>query len=77
MALNSSGFTTTSGGVRRSGADSVATCIVIEEARARRVRVIPAVNKLGTMGLIPVGPEGAKKQVPLALGRRRGDGFMH
>ena len=47
------------------GADSVATCIVIEEvARVdASASLIPAVNKLGTMGLILSGSEDLKKQV--------------
>ena len=47
------------------GADSVATCIVIEEvARVdASASLIPAVNKLGTMGLILRGSEELKKQV--------------
>src|SRR5512146_1088947 len=47
------------------GADAVATCIVIEEvARVdASASLIPAVNKLGTMGLILSGSEDLKKQV--------------
>ena len=47
------------------GADSVAACIVIEEvARVdASASLIPAVNKLGTMGLILRGSEELKKQV--------------
>ncbi|MQA13987.1 MAG: acyl-CoA dehydrogenase [Pseudonocardiaceae bacterium] len=47
------------------GADSVATCIVIEEvARAcASSSLIPAVNKLGTMGLMMAGSDALKKQV--------------
>src|SRR6201998_4308900 len=47
------------------GADSVATCIVIEEvARVdASASLIPAVNKLGTMGLILSGSEELKKEV--------------
>ncbi|MGJ6124344.1 acyl-CoA dehydrogenase [Mycolicibacterium sp. Y3] len=47
------------------GADSVATCIVIEEvARVdASASLIPAVNKLGTMGLILHGSEDLKKRV--------------
>ncbi|MDX1872992.1 acyl-CoA dehydrogenase [Mycolicibacterium sp. 120266] len=47
------------------GADSVATCIVIEEvARVdAAASLIPAVNKLGTMGLILRGSEELKKRV--------------
>lgn len=66
-ALNSSGFSAIHvpeeyGG---QGADSVATCIVIEEvARVDcSASLIPAVNKLGTMGLILRGSEELKKQV--------------
>jgi alkylation response protein AidB-like acyl-CoA dehydrogenase len=67
VALNSSGFHAVHvpeeyGG---QGADSVATCIVIEEvARVdASASLIPAVNKLGTMGLIMRGSEELKKQV--------------
>lgn len=66
-ALNISGFNAIHvpeeyGG---QGADSVATCIVIEEvARVdASASLIPAVNKLGTMGLILRGSEDLKKQV--------------
>ena len=54
------------------GADSVATCIVIEEvARVdASASLIPAVNKLGTMGLILRGSDELKKQV-LPSTRRR------
>ncbi|MCM3897042.1 acyl-CoA dehydrogenase [Gordonia sputi] len=47
------------------GADSVAACIVIEEvARVdASSSLIPAVNKLGTMGLILNGSEELKQQV--------------
>jgi alkylation response protein AidB-like acyl-CoA dehydrogenase len=47
------------------GADSVAACIVIEEvARVdASASLIPAVNKLGTMGLILKGSEELKRQV--------------
>src|ERR1700754_3144405 len=47
------------------GADSVAACIVIEEvARVdTSASLIPAVNKLGTMGLILRGSDELKKQV--------------
>ncbi|CDQ45548.1 acyl-CoA dehydrogenase [Mycolicibacterium neoaurum] len=47
------------------GADSVAVCIVIEEvARVdASASLIPAVNKLGTMGLILRGSEELKKTV--------------
>jgi alkylation response protein AidB-like acyl-CoA dehydrogenase len=66
-ALNAAGFSAVHvpeeyGG---QGADSVATCIVIEEVA--RVccssSLIPAVNKLGTMGLILSGSDELKKQV--------------
>lgn len=66
-ALNASGFNAVHvpeeyGG---QGADSVATCIVIEEvARVdASASLIPAVNKLGTMGLILRGSEDLKKRV--------------
>ena len=66
-ALNASGFNAVHvpedyGG---QGADSVAMCIVIEEvARVdASASLIPAVNKLGTMGLILHGSEELKKQV--------------
>jgi alkylation response protein AidB-like acyl-CoA dehydrogenase len=66
-ALNASGFNAVHvpedyGG---QGADSVATCIVIEEvARVdASASLIPAVNKLGTMGLILSGSEELKQQV--------------
>src|SRR6201985_2899936 len=66
-ALNTSGFNAVHvpeeyGG---QGADSVAACIVIEEvARVdASASLIPAVNKLGTMGLILRGSEELKKQV--------------
>jgi len=47
------------------GADSVAACIVIEEVARVDVSasLIPAVNKLGTMGLILRGSDELKKQV--------------
>ncbi|WP_137723096.1 acyl-CoA dehydrogenase [Prescottella subtropica] len=47
------------------GADSVATCIVIEEVArvCGSSSLIPAVNKLGTMGLILKGSDELKKQV--------------
>ncbi|MGV0795233.1 acyl-CoA dehydrogenase [Mycolicibacterium sp. XJ1819] len=47
------------------GADSVATCIVIEEVARADVSasLIPAVNKLGTMGLLLAGSADLKKQV--------------
>ena len=66
-ALNASGFNAIHipeeyGG---QGADSVAACIVIEEvARVdASASLIPAVNKLGTMGLILRGSEELKRQV--------------
>jgi alkylation response protein AidB-like acyl-CoA dehydrogenase len=66
-ALNGAGFSAVHvpdeyGG---QGADSVATCIVIEEvARVDcSASLIPAVNKLGTMGLILRGSDDLKKQV--------------
>ncbi|MGH3717867.1 MAG: acyl-CoA dehydrogenase family protein [Pseudonocardiaceae bacterium] len=47
------------------GADSVATCIVIEEVArvCASSSLIPAVNKLGTMGLLLAGSEGLREQV--------------
>ncbi|MGH4014930.1 MAG: acyl-CoA dehydrogenase family protein [Pseudonocardiaceae bacterium] len=47
------------------GADSVATCIVIEEVArvCASSSLIPAVNKLGTMGLLLAGSDELKKQV--------------
>jgi alkylation response protein AidB-like acyl-CoA dehydrogenase len=66
-ALNLSGFNAVHvpedfGG---QGADSVAACIVIEEvARVdASASLIPAVNKLGTMGLILRGSDDLKKKV--------------
>ncbi|MGV0795016.1 acyl-CoA dehydrogenase [Mycolicibacterium sp. XJ1819] len=66
-ALNEAGFSAVHvpeeyGG---QGADSVATCIVIEEvARVdASASLIPAVNKLGTTGLLLAGSEDLKKQV--------------
>ena len=66
-ALNASGFNAVHvpedfGG---QGADSVAACIVIEEvARVdASASLIPAVNKLGTMGLILSGSDELKKKV--------------
>lgn len=66
-ALNASGFNAvhvpeTYGG---QGADSVAACIVIEEVArvCASSSLIPAVNKLGTMGLILAGSEELKQQV--------------
>jgi len=52
------------------GADAVAACIVIEEvARVdASASLIPAVNKLGTMGLILRGSEELKRQVLPTLG---------
>ncbi|MCA1677407.1 MAG: acyl-CoA dehydrogenase family protein, partial [Actinobacteria bacterium] len=54
------------------GADSVATCIVIEEVArvCAASSLMPAVNKLGTTGLLLAGAEELKKQVlpSLALG---------
>jgi alkylation response protein AidB-like acyl-CoA dehydrogenase len=76
-ALNASGFNAVHipeeyGG---QGADSVAACIVIEEvARVDgSASLIPAVNKLGTMGLILQGSEELKKQVLPSLAK---DGAM-
>ncbi|ACU40167.1 acyl-CoA dehydrogenase [Actinosynnema mirum] len=47
------------------GADSVATCIVIEEVArvCASSSLIPAVNKLGTMPIILAGSEELKRQV--------------
>ncbi|MGH3941628.1 MAG: acyl-CoA dehydrogenase [Pseudonocardiaceae bacterium] len=47
------------------GADAVATCLVIEEVArvCASSSLIPAVNKLGTMGLLLAGSEELKKQV--------------
>lgn len=66
-ALNDSGFSAVHvpeeyGG---QGADSVATCIVIEEVArvCATSSLIPAVNKLGTMGLILSGSDELKKHV--------------
>ncbi|MGV0625000.1 acyl-CoA dehydrogenase [Mycolicibacter minnesotensis] len=66
-ALNSSGFNAVHvpeeyGG---QGADSVAACIVIEEVArvCASSSLIPAVNKLGTMGLILSGSDELKRQV--------------
>ncbi|CAM2938389.1 acyl-CoA dehydrogenase [Skermania piniformis] len=65
--LNASGFNAVHvpdeyGG---QGADSVATCIVIEEVArvCGSSSLIPAVNKLGTMGLILAGSDELKQQV--------------
>ncbi|OBJ69175.1 acyl-CoA dehydrogenase [Mycobacterium sp. 1274756.6] len=70
-ALNSSGFNAVHvpeeyGG---QGADSVATCIVIEEVArvCASSSLIPGVNKLGTMGLILSGSDELKKQVLPAI----------
>ncbi|WP_433195098.1 acyl-CoA dehydrogenase [Nocardia sp. CA-107356] len=66
-ALNAAGFNAVHvpeayGG---QGADSVATCIVIEEVArvCGSSSLIPAVNKLGTMGLILNGSEDLKHKV--------------
>ncbi|MEV6273669.1 acyl-CoA dehydrogenase family protein [Nocardia sp. NPDC051832] len=66
-ALNAAGFNAVHvpeayGG---QGADSVATCIVIEEVArvCGSSSLIPAVNKLGTMGLILNGSEELKAKV--------------
>ncbi|WP_067818466.1 acyl-CoA dehydrogenase [Nocardia inohanensis] len=66
-ALNAAGFNAVHvpeayGG---QGADSVATCIVIEEVArvCGSSSLIPAVNKLGTMGLILNGSEELKTKV--------------
>ncbi|AHH15971.1 acyl-CoA dehydrogenase [Nocardia nova] len=66
-ALNAAGFNAVHvpdafGG---QGADSVATCIVIEEVArvCGSSSLIPAVNKLGTMGLILQGSDELKQQV--------------
>ncbi|AVZ38855.1 MULTISPECIES: acyl-CoA dehydrogenase family protein [unclassified Dietzia] len=66
-ALNASGFNAVHvpeeyGG---QGADSVAACIVIEEVArvCGSSSLIPAVNKLGTMGLILAGDEDLKQKV--------------
>ncbi|GAB0106094.1 acyl-CoA dehydrogenase [Nocardia sp. JMUB6875] len=66
-ALNAAGFNAVHvpdayGG---QGADSVATCIVIEEVArvCGSSSLIPAVNKLGTMGLILKGSEELKQKV--------------
>jgi alkylation response protein AidB-like acyl-CoA dehydrogenase len=66
-ALNSSGFSAVHVPEEYDGqgADSVATCIVIEEVArvCASSSLIPAVNKLGTMGLILRGSDELKKQV--------------
>jgi alkylation response protein AidB-like acyl-CoA dehydrogenase len=71
-ALNESGFSAVhiSEEYGGQGADSVATCIVIEEvARVdASASLIPAVNKLGTMGLILSGSDELKKQVLPSVG---------
>ncbi|WP_040794727.1 acyl-CoA dehydrogenase [Nocardia higoensis] len=66
-ALNAAGFNAVHvpdafGG---QGADSVATCIVIEEVArvCGSSSLIPAVNKLGTMGLILNGSDELKQKV--------------
>ena len=67
QALNASGFNAihVPEEYEGQGADSVATCIVIEEVArvCGSSSLIPAVNKLGTMGLILKGSEELKKQV--------------
>ena len=67
QALNASGFNAVHVPEEYDGqgADSVAACIVIEEvARVdASASLIPAVNKLGTMGLILRGSDDLKKQV--------------
>ena len=79
-ALNDSGFNAVHvpeeyGG---QGADAVATCIVIEEVArvCASSSLIPAVNKLGTMGLILSGSDELKKQVLPVDRVRRGDGVL-
>jgi alkylation response protein AidB-like acyl-CoA dehydrogenase len=66
-ALNESGFSAVHVPEEYDGqgADSVATCIVIEEVArvCASSSLIPAVNKLGTMGLILAGSDELKKQV--------------
>src|SRR5689334_15454106 len=66
-ALNASGFNAVHvpGEYGGQGADSVAACIVIEEvARVdASASLIPAVNKLGTMGLILRGSDELKQLV--------------
>ncbi len=66
-ALNASGFSAihVPEEYDGQGADSVATCIVIEEVArvCASSSLIPAVNKLGTMGLILRGSDELKKQV--------------
>ena len=66
-ALNASGFNAihVPEAYDGQGADSVATCIVIEEVArvCGSSSLIPGVNKLGTMGLILKGSEELKQQV--------------
>ncbi|MBD0322317.1 MAG: acyl-CoA dehydrogenase [Aldersonia sp.] len=66
-ALNASGFSAVHVPEEfdGQGADSVATCIVIEEVArvCASSSLIPAVNKLGTMGLILKGSDELKQQV--------------
>lgn len=66
-ALNASGFNAVHvpDEYDGQGADSVASCIVIEEVArvCGSSSLIPAVNKLGTMGLILAGGEDLKKKV--------------
>ena len=66
-ALNASGFNAVHVPEEYDGqgADSVAACIVIEEVArvCGSSSLIPAVNKLGTMGLILAGDDALKKQV--------------
>ena len=66
-ALNASGFNAihVPEEYDGQGADSVAACIVIEEVArvCGSSSLIPAVNKLGTMGLILKGSEELKRQV--------------
>ncbi|HHX85185.1 MAG TPA: acyl-CoA dehydrogenase [Actinomycetales bacterium] len=66
-ALNNSGFNAVHVPEEfdGQGADSVATCIVIEEVArvCGSSSLIPAVNKLGTMGLILQGSDELKQQV--------------
>ena len=79
-ALNESGFSAVHvpeeyGG---QGADSVATCIVIEEVArvCASSSLIPAVNKLGTMGLILCGLGRAQEAGAADARLRRGDGVV-
>ena len=53
------------------GADALATCIVIEEVArgCASASLIPAVNKLGTMGLILSGSEELKQRFLPAICR--------